>query len=165
MTDDGSQPPIEQLATAVHRGSVTRSWCGPLLLVCAAGRGCSVVGVLCMSSDVSIYAVSFQEKHTQNIRNINTVEVLIFNPNDVYISVHSKRGSVTQQQQTGIRCGLRTADSDEHNYRSYSSTAQMGVSHARCCLLMLMMGGSVVTSCSLHVLLYTRGVCPGLCAR
>ena len=52
MTDDGSQPPIEQLATAVHRGSATRSWCGPLLLVCAARRGCNVVGVLCMLSDV-----------------------------------------------------------------------------------------------------------------
>ena len=25
MTDDGSQPPMEQLATAVHRGSATRS--------------------------------------------------------------------------------------------------------------------------------------------
>ena len=51
MTDDGSQPPIEQLATAVHRGSATRSWCGPLL-VCAARRGCNVVGVLYMLSDV-----------------------------------------------------------------------------------------------------------------
>ena len=37
MTDDGSQPPIEQLATAVHRGSATRSWCGPLLLVLLGG--------------------------------------------------------------------------------------------------------------------------------
>ena len=52
MTDDGSQPPMEQLATAVHRGSATRSWCGPLLLVCAARQGCNVVGVLCMLSDV-----------------------------------------------------------------------------------------------------------------
>ena len=52
VTDDGSQPPIEQLATAVHRGSATRSWCGPLLLVCAARRGCNVFGVLCMLSDV-----------------------------------------------------------------------------------------------------------------
>ena len=52
MTDDGSQPPIEQLATAVHRGSATRSWCGPLLLVCAARRGCHVVGVLCMLANV-----------------------------------------------------------------------------------------------------------------
>ena len=33
MTDDGSQPPLEQLATVVHRGSATRSWCDPLLLV------------------------------------------------------------------------------------------------------------------------------------
>ena len=37
MTDDGSQPPIEQLATAVHRGPATRSWCGPLLLVLLGG--------------------------------------------------------------------------------------------------------------------------------
>ena len=37
MTDDGSQPPIEQLAKAVHRGPATRSWCGPLLLVLLGG--------------------------------------------------------------------------------------------------------------------------------
>ena len=37
MTDDGSQPPIEQLATAVHRGPATRSWCGPLLVVLLGG--------------------------------------------------------------------------------------------------------------------------------
>ena len=37
MTDDGSQPPIKQLATAVHRGPATRSWCGPLLLVLVDG--------------------------------------------------------------------------------------------------------------------------------
>ena len=37
MTHDGSQPPIEQLATAVHRGPATRSWCGPLLLVLLGG--------------------------------------------------------------------------------------------------------------------------------
>ena len=61
-----------------------------------------------------------------------------------------------------MRCGLRTADSDEHNYCRHSSTAQMGVSHARCCLLTLK-DGSVVTSCSLHVLLSACGVCPGLC--
>ena len=71
MTDDGSQPPIEQLATAVHRGSATRSWCGPLLLFCAARRGCNVVGFICMLSDVYISAVSFGEE-TRNIRNINT---------------------------------------------------------------------------------------------
>ena len=52
MTDDGSQPPIEQLAKAIHRRSGTRSWCGPLLLVCAARRGCNVVGVLCVLSGV-----------------------------------------------------------------------------------------------------------------
>ena len=52
MTDDGSQPLIEQLTTAVHRGSVTRSWCRPLLLVCADRRGCNVVGILYMLSDV-----------------------------------------------------------------------------------------------------------------
>ena len=82
-----------------------------------------------MLSDVEISAVSFGEG-TQNIININTVEVLIFNPNDPYTSVHSKRGCVTHNSsRTGIRCGLRTADSDEHNYCSLNSTAQMGVSH------------------------------------
>ena len=72
--------------------------------------------------------MSFGEE-TQNIRNINTVEVLIFNSNDPYISVHTKRGSVTAAADTGIGGGLRTADSDEHNYCRHSSTAQMGVSH------------------------------------
>ena len=94
MTDDGSQPPKEQLATAIHRGSAKRSWCGPLLLVCAARRRCNVVGVLRMLSDVYkwISAVSFGEE-TQNIRNMNAVDALLINPNDPYISVHSKRGS------------------------------------------------------------------------
>ena len=34
MTDDGSQPPIVQLATALHRGPATRSWCGRCCLCC-----------------------------------------------------------------------------------------------------------------------------------
>ena len=49
MTDDGSQPPIEQLATAVHRGPATCSWCGPLLLVLLGG----VVMLLVFSASVS----------------------------------------------------------------------------------------------------------------
>ena len=72
--------------------------------------------------------------------------------------------SHTAAAETGIDSGLRTAASDEHNYCSHSSTAQMGVTHAQCCLLMLM-GGSVVTSCSLHVLLSACGTCSGLYAR
>ena len=92
MTDDGSQPPIEQLATAVHRGPATRSWWPAA--ACAARRGCNVLGVLYMLSDVYISGVSFGEE-TQNIGNIHTVEVLIFNRNDLYISGHSERGSVT----------------------------------------------------------------------
>ena len=61
---------------------------------------------------------------------------------------------------------LRTADSDEHNYTVATAVQRRYgcVTHARCCLLMLM-GGSIVTSSSLHVLLSTCGVCPGLCAR
>ena len=92
MADDGSQPLKEQLTTAVHRGLATRSWYGSLLLVCAARRGCNVVGVLCMLFDIQISAVSLAEE-TQIIRNIDTVEVVI-DPNDVYISVYSKSGSV-----------------------------------------------------------------------
>ena len=69
--------------------------------------------------------------------------------------------SHTAAADTGIDGGLRTAGSDKHNYCSHSRTAHMDglVTHARCCLLMLM-GGSVVTPCSLHVLLSTRGICP-----
>ena len=37
MTDVGSQPSIEQLATAVHIRPAARSWCGPLLLVLLGG--------------------------------------------------------------------------------------------------------------------------------
>ena len=89
-----------------------------------------------MLSDVKISAVSFGEK-TRNIRNMNTVEVLIFNPSDPYIAGHSERGSVTHSSSRQvyfvpgiIYVGLRTADSDEHNCCcSHSSTAQMGVSH------------------------------------
>ena len=78
--------------------------------------------------------MSFGEE-TQNIRNINTVEVLTLTPNDLYISVHSKRGCVTHSSRSisrpGISCGLRTAGSDEHNYCSHSSTAEMGVKYIR----------------------------------
>ena len=68
MTDDGSQPPIEQLATAVH------PWTGHTLVVrpaaaCAARRGCNVVGVLCMLSDVWISGMHFGEE-TQKISEI-----------------------------------------------------------------------------------------------
>ena len=66
---------------------------------CASRRGCNVVDVLCMLSDVYISGVSFGEE-TQNIGNMNTI-ALIFNPNDPCISVQSELGSVTQQQQTG----------------------------------------------------------------
>ena len=107
-------------------------------------------------------------EETLKTRKIDTVEVLIFNPNVPYISVHSKRGSVTHSssRDTGIYGGLRTADSDEHIYCTWPQqySAHGRVTHARCCLLMLM-GGSAKTSCSLHVLLYACGVCPGLCAR
>ena len=48
MTDDGSQPSIEQLATAIHHGPATRAWCGPLLLVLLGRVASFVVGVLCM---------------------------------------------------------------------------------------------------------------------
>ena len=58
------------------------------------------------------------------------------------------------QQQRQVWWIIWTADSDEHNYCSHSSTAQMDVAHTHgFCLLMMLMGGSVVTSCSLHVLL------------
>ena len=46
MIDDRSQPPIEQLVTAVHRGSATRSRCDPLLLMLLGG----VVMLLVFSS-------------------------------------------------------------------------------------------------------------------
>ena len=72
--------------------------------------------------------MSFGEE-TQKIGNINTAKVLIFNSNDLYISVHTERGSVTHSSSRDRYGGLRTADSDEHNYCSHSSTAQKGVSH------------------------------------
>ena len=75
--------------------------------------------------------MSLGEK-TQIISNIMTVEVQIFNPNGLHISVHSKRGSVTHSSsRPGIRCGLRTTGSDEHYCCSHSRTAQMGVTYIR----------------------------------
>ena len=101
MTDDGSQPPIEQLATAVH------PWTGHTLVVwpaaaCVARRGCNVVGVLCMLSHVWISGASFREE-TRNIGNIDTVELLIINPNGPYISGHSERGPVTHSSRDRYR--------------------------------------------------------------
>ena len=55
MTDDGSQPPIEQPPTAVHRGSATRSWCGPLLLVLIG----AVVMLLVSSACCVMHSVYF----------------------------------------------------------------------------------------------------------
>ena len=73
--------------------------------------------------------MSFGEE-SPKIGNIDTVEVLIFNPNDPYISVHSKRGSVTHSssRDAGIDGGSRTAGSHGHDHCSHSSTAQMSVS-------------------------------------
>ena len=102
--------------------------------------------------------MSFEEE-TQNIRNINTVAVLIFNSNDPYISSHSMRGCVTHSSsRPGIRCGLRTADSDEHNYCSHSSTAQMGVTYIRTVLPAYAYGRQrcnvVLSACSVVYLWY-----------
>ena len=47
MTENGSQPPIKQPATAVHRTGVVF-----LAAACAVGRGCNVVCVLCVVSAV-----------------------------------------------------------------------------------------------------------------
>ena len=112
-----------------------------------------VFSTCCLMS--MFYRVSSGEE-TPNIGNINTVEVLIFNPNGPYLSVHSGRGCVAAAE-TDIDDGLRTAGSNEHNCCSHISTVQMGLSHDRCCLLILM-GGRVVTSCSLHILLSTCGI-------
>ena len=84
---------------------------------------------------------------------------------DPYVSVRSERRSVTHSSSSDRdRSGLRTANSDEHNYCSHSSTEQMSVSrtvlpaHAH-------VRGRVVTSCSLHALSSTCGVCPALFVR
>ena len=50
MTGDGSQPLVEQLATAVHRGPTTRSWCSPLLLVLLGGVVMLVFSACCLMS-------------------------------------------------------------------------------------------------------------------
>ena len=104
--------------------------------------------------------MSFGEE-TPNIGNIYTVEVLIVNPNDLYISVRSEHGSVTQQQQTVIDGGFRTTGSDEHNDCSHSSTAQMGLSHthgvACSCLWIATLKRRALC---MHVLLSTCGLCP-----
>ena len=55
-----------------------------------------------MLSDVQISGVSFG-KETQNVENINTVEVLTFNPNDPYISIHDERGSITHSSSRQVQ--------------------------------------------------------------
>ena len=64
MTDDGSQPSIEQLATAVHRGSAPRWWSGPLLLVLLGGV-VMLFSACCLMS--SIFGVSYGEHQTSEI--------------------------------------------------------------------------------------------------
>ena len=95
MTDDGSQPPVEQLATAVHRGPATSSWCGPLLLTLQGEVAMLSVFSACCLMSRFLGWVSGNKHSTWEI--LKSVEVLICNPNDPYISVHSERGSVTQQ--------------------------------------------------------------------
>ena len=63
MTDDGSQPPIEQLATAVHRGPATRSWCGPLLLVLLLIGGVVMLLVFSICCLMSITGVHSNQDH------------------------------------------------------------------------------------------------------
>ena len=110
--------------------------------------------------------MSLGEK-TQIISNIMTVEVQIFNPNGLHISVHSKRGSVTHSSsRPGIRCGLRTTGSDEHYCCSHSRTAQMGVTYIRTVLPADAYGRQrcnvVLSACSVVYLWYMS--C-GMCAR
>ena len=50
MTDDGLQPPIDELAAAVHREPATRPWCGPLLLVLLGGVVMLVFFACCLMS-------------------------------------------------------------------------------------------------------------------
>ena len=62
MINDGPQPPIKQLATAVHRRPATSAWCGPLLLVLLSGV--HVACVLCMLPGVYICGVcALANKH------------------------------------------------------------------------------------------------------
>ena len=65
MNDDGSQPSIEQLPTAVHHGPATRSWCGPLLLVLLGGVVMLLFSACCLMS--SIFGVSYGEHQTSEI--------------------------------------------------------------------------------------------------
>ena len=85
-----------------------------------------------MLSDVYISGVSFGEE-TPNNGNINTLEVLILNPNDFFISVDSERGSVThsRSRDTDIDGGLRTAGSDEHNYSVAAAVQRRWACHTR----------------------------------
>ena len=48
MTDDGPQPPIKQVAIAVHLGPATRAWFGSLLVVLLVVVGAVTLFVLCV---------------------------------------------------------------------------------------------------------------------
>ena len=97
MTDDGSQPPIKQPATAVHHTRVVF-----LAAAFAVGRGCNSVCVLCIRSaahsTVRVWCVLGAKKH-KNIGNRRTVGVLLLFSNGAYISVRSYLGPVTHSSE------------------------------------------------------------------
>ena len=90
-------------------------------------------------------------QNTQNVGNIRTVEVLVFNPNGPYIYVQNVRGSVTQQSQRQVDSEIRPAGSDKRSQpQQYSASGC--VTHAR------RMGRCVVTLCSVDVACCLPGI-------
>ena len=63
ITDDRSRPPLEQLASSVHRGPATRSWCGPLLLVLISGVVMLVFSACCL---MSRFLCEFRGRNTKH---------------------------------------------------------------------------------------------------
>ena len=84
LMDGGSQPPIEQPATAVHRTRLVF-----LAAACVVGRGSNFVCVLCSFSAVYCRCLVCARGKKPNIGNGSTVSVLILNPNGASISVQS----------------------------------------------------------------------------
>ena len=152
IRNHGSQPPT----TATSQSSTPKT-CDPRVVWLAAAcvainrRGCNVVCVLRVSSDVYTRRRVCLGQRTSNVENIRTVEALISNPNGPNVSVPSVRGSVTHKSSSKERyCRWWVhGPHSPKNTTGHSSAAQHGhVAHNQS------MGGSVVTVYSVHVVCY-----------
>ena len=108
--------------------------------------------------------VSFGEHKTLEIVILNTVEVLIFIPNGPYISAHSERGSVTQQQRRQV---LEMVDYGPQIPMNTNTTVATAVQRRWTCHTRTVLPAdaygrqrrNVLSACSVVYLWYMSGLC------